>query len=84
MAPFRLHTEELTGQTDDQAERQRHFRNIVLDGDGERRVKVRATPSSGESREFEVILRIDTPQEAAYYEHGGILRYVLRQLLKRD
>lgn len=39
-APFRLHTEELTGQTDDQAERQRHFRNIVLDGDGEPRVKV--------------------------------------------
>jgi Lhr-like helicase len=39
-APFRLHTEELTGQTDDQAERQRHFRNIVLQGDGEPRVKV--------------------------------------------
>lgn len=39
-APFRLHTEELTGQTDDQAERQRHFRNIVLEGDGEPRVKV--------------------------------------------
>jgi DEAD/DEAH box helicase domain-containing protein len=39
-APFRLHTEELTGQTDDQAERQRHFRNIVLDGDGEPKVKV--------------------------------------------
>lgn len=39
-APFRLHTEELTGQTDDQAERQRHFRNIVLQEDGEPRVKV--------------------------------------------
>lgn len=39
-APFRLHTEELTGQTDDQAERQRHFRNIVLDGDGEPKVEV--------------------------------------------
>jgi DEAD/DEAH box helicase domain-containing protein len=39
-SPFRLHTEELTGQTDDQAERQRHFRNIVLEEDGEPRVKV--------------------------------------------
>jgi len=38
--PFRLHAEELTGQTDDQAERQRHFRNIVLPGDGEPHVKV--------------------------------------------
>ena len=31
--PFRLHTEELTGQTDDQAARQRNFRNIVLEGE---------------------------------------------------
>jgi len=31
--PFRLHSEELTGQTDNQAERQRHFRNIVLEGE---------------------------------------------------
>lgn len=30
--PIRLHCEELTGQTDDQFERQRHFRNIILDG----------------------------------------------------
>ncbi|MCX6624892.1 MAG: helicase-related protein, partial [Acidobacteria bacterium] len=36
--PFRLHTEELTGQTDDQAGRQRNFRNIVLEG--ERAVEV--------------------------------------------
>jgi len=35
--PLRLHCEELTGQTDDQAERQRHFRNIVVNiGDQER------------------------------------------------
>ncbi|MDA8061975.1 MAG: aconitate hydratase AcnA [Actinomycetota bacterium] len=31
-------------------------------------------------RSFEVILRIDTPKEAEYYRHGGILPYVLRQL----
>jgi aconitate hydratase len=30
---------------------------------------------------FSVTVRIDTPQEMRYYEHGGILRYVLRQLL---
>lgn len=33
--PFRLHCEELTGQTDDQAERQRHFRDIILDLNGQ-------------------------------------------------
>jgi aconitate hydratase len=32
---------------------------------------------------FEVTLRIDTPKEADYYRHGGILPYVLRQLLNR-
>ncbi|NBT47077.1 MAG: DEAD/DEAH box helicase [Actinobacteria bacterium] len=37
--PFRLHTEELTGQTDDQPSRQRNFRNIVLNDDGPECVK---------------------------------------------
>jgi aconitate hydratase len=41
-----------------------------------RRVKVRAG-----SKEFEALVRIDTPQEALYYANGGILQYVLRQLL---
>jgi aconitate hydratase len=31
--------------------------------------------------EFEAVVRIDTPKEADYFRHGGILRYVLRQLL---
>jgi aconitate hydratase len=31
--------------------------------------------------EFEALVRIDTPKEADYFRHGGILRYVLRQLL---
>jgi aconitate hydratase len=31
--------------------------------------------------EFQAIVRIDTPQEALYYANGGILQYVLRQLL---
>ena len=37
--PIRLHCEELTGQTDDQFERQRHFRNIILPREGIREVK---------------------------------------------
>ena len=36
------------------------------------------------SREFIATVRIDTPAEAAYFRHGGILRYVLRQLLGAD
>ena len=46
-----------------------------------RRVKVRATGSDGVVTEFDALVRIDTPQEILYYEHGGILQYVLRQLL---
>jgi aconitate hydratase len=34
-------------------------------------------------KSFEVVLRIDTPVEADYYRHGGILPYVLRQLRRR-
>lgn len=37
--PIRLHCEELTGQTDDQFERQRHFRNIILPDDGNKQVR---------------------------------------------
>jgi aconitate hydratase len=47
----------------------------------ERRVKVRAQAADGAVKEFEAQVRIDTPQEALYYRHGGILQYVLRQLL---
>ncbi|MBO0729630.1 MAG: aconitate hydratase AcnA [Acidimicrobiaceae bacterium] len=39
------------------------------------------TTSSGVS--FDAVLRIDTPKEADYYRHGGILQYVLRQLHQR-
>jgi aconitate hydratase len=35
----------------------------------------------GQKRQFEADVRIDTPAEAAYFQHGGILQYVLRQLL---
>lgn len=46
-----------------------------------RRVTVRATGANGESRTFEAKARIDTPQELEYYRHGGILHFVLRQLI---
>jgi aconitate hydratase len=36
------------------------------------------TTDTGKS--FDVKARLDTPQEVEYYEHGGILQYVLRQL----
>jgi aconitate hydratase len=43
-------------------------------------VKVHATKTDGTLVRFDAIVRIDTPQEVLYYEHGGILQYVLRQL----
>jgi aconitate hydratase len=42
---------------------------------------VKATADDGKLTEFRVICRIDTPAELDYYRHGGILEYVLRQLL---
>jgi aconitate hydratase len=48
---------------------------------GGRTLRVRATRPDGVSQEFSVTVRIDTPQEVLYYRHGGILQYVLRQLL---
>ncbi len=44
------------------------------------KVKVRAKSKPGVI-EFQALVRIDTPQEALYYANGGILQYVLRQLL---
>ena len=44
------------------------------------RVNVRLT-ANGNTRQFTALVRIDTPQEAQYYANGGILQYVLRQLL---
>ncbi|MDJ0917832.1 MAG: aconitate hydratase AcnA [Woeseiaceae bacterium] len=43
-------------------------------------VTVTATASDGSTKSFEARVRIDTPKERDYYEHGGILHYVLRQL----
>ena len=43
-------------------------------------VRVDATRTSGETVTFQARLRIDTPTEAEYYRHGGVLNFVLRQL----
>ena len=43
-------------------------------------VTVTATPAEGEPVTFRAQVRIDTPKERDYYENGGILHYVLRQL----
>jgi aconitate hydratase len=45
-----------------------------------RSLRVKATASDGMVKEFDTVVRIDTPQEIEYYEQGGILQYVLRQL----
>src|SRR6185437_15801541 len=42
-------------------------------------VTVRAE-RDGQARQFRAVVRLDTPAEATYYRHGGILRYVLRHL----
>ncbi len=55
-------------------------RDLVENFTAGRQVKVRAT-TNGQTKEFSALVRIDTPQEALYYANGGILQYVLRQLL---
>ena len=43
-------------------------------------LNVTATSTDGAVKSFTVDVRIDTPKEVEYYQHGGILQYVLRQL----
>jgi aconitate hydratase len=45
------------------------------------RLAVTATDADGRTKSFSVVARIDTAVELEYYRHGGILQYVLRQLL---
>jgi len=59
--------------------------NEVFDIEGQtdaaaKTVSVTATPPDGGAIQFQAKVRIDTPKERDYYEHGGILQYVLRQL----
>jgi aconitate hydratase len=46
-------------------------------------ITVRVQPAAGKPREFQAIVRIDTPEELTAFRHGGILPYVLRQLVDK-
>jgi aconitate hydratase len=54
-------------------------RDVIEKFSAARKIAVRV--EGGKVAEFQAIVRIDTPQEALYYANGGILQYVLRQLL---
>ena len=54
------------------------------DGEIPSTVHVTATKESGEKVEFDAVVRIDTPGEADYFRHGGILQYVLRSMAKGE
>jgi aconitate hydratase len=45
------------------------------------KMRVRAKAEGGPEKTFEALVRVDTPEEVSYYRHGGILLYVLRQML---
>ncbi|WP_213805662.1 aconitate hydratase [Granulicella sp. dw_53] len=47
-------------------------------------ITVFAEDDLGKTKEFSATVRIDTPQEILYYQHGGILQYVLRQLAAKS
>ena len=47
-------------------------------------VHAQSTNIAGKTVDFDVTVRIDTPDEAEYYRHGGILQYVLRQLRAKN
>ena len=46
-------------------------------------ITVRVQPAAGKRREFQAVVRIDTPEELTAFRHGGILPYVLRQLVDK-
>jgi aconitate hydratase len=53
---------------------------IGLNGGAAKQVTIVATPPTGAPIRFEARVRIDTPKEREYFQHGGILHYVVRQL----
>ncbi len=57
---------------------------IVESFDPRKWLDVRARDSQGRTLEFRVLSRVDTPVEAAYFRHGGILQYVMRQILRGE
>jgi len=47
-----------------------------------KQIAVKAKAADGSTKTFTALARVDTPEEVAYYQHGGILQYVLRQMLE--
>ena len=47
-----------------------------------KQIAVKAQAADGSAKTFTALARVDTPEEVAYYQHGGILQYVLRQMLE--
>jgi aconitate hydratase len=54
---------------------------LGAEGRGPRKISLRWRRADGAAGAFQVNVRIDTPQEATYYQHGGILPFVARQIL---
>jgi aconitate hydratase len=55
--------------------------SYAITGVNEGAREVSVTAEGGAARKFTAMVRIDTPKEWDYYRHGGILHYVLRQLV---
>jgi aconitate hydratase len=57
------------------------FEGLAQNFEPRKKIKVTARDSKGAAKTFTALARVDTPFEVAYYRHGGILQYVLRQML---
>jgi aconitate hydratase len=57
------------------------FEGLAQNFEPRKKIKVTARDTSGKVKNFTALARVDTPFEVAYYQHGGILQYVLRQML---
>jgi aconitate hydratase len=57
------------------------FEGLAQNFEPRKKIKVTARDSKGAAKSFTALARVDTPFEVAYYRHGGILQYVLRQML---
>ncbi|MGA3295156.1 MAG: aconitate hydratase AcnA [Candidatus Acidiferrales bacterium] len=57
------------------------FEGLAQNFEPRKKIKVRARDAHGKEKNFTALARVDTPFEVAYYQHGGILQYVLRQML---
>ena len=57
------------------------FEGLAQDFAPRKKIQVRARDANGKEKVFTALARVDTPFEVSYYQHGGILQYVLRQML---